>query len=462
MTLCLGLLLPALALCAEEPQQAAPSALLTMSVLKGRLEKTDTVSLTLKDALQMALDENPTVDAAKLGVNMAKHKYQTSLAQMLPDISLSYDITNYEGAVQTFGSQVIDVLRNTYQPQLVFRFPVFQGGKRFFQARSDKKLLQGEQANSRNTTHEILKSTALAYYGFQGQVAALASAQKQFEETEALLQVNTARLEAGAGTRLDVLQSEAQVAKARLGVLTALSSVEKAALNLNELLNLPAFSDAMASENLEDKPLTSLVPDTYSLSALNALALTHRPDLKTLEKQVESVKALRQMAWSILLPEITLQMRTGGVGSSFAGMRSFDQTGANVSFNFKNLGVPAWTLYQQESAHIDMLAKQTQSLQNRIRNEVSQAVLTSLTAKEQVLAAKAQLTAASQAKEDALERLNAGIGRNLDLLDAETQLSEARTALNQSYVTYHSAQVSLIDALGLTSIDTLTQGIPAP
>jgi outer membrane protein TolC len=55
-------------------------------------------------------------------------------------------------------------------------------------------------------------------------------------------------------------------------------------------------------------------------------------------------------------------------------------------------------------------------------------------------------------------RYKAGLGINLDILNAETSLYDARTKLIQAYLNYNQSEVQLLQALGEISPDTLLQG----
>ena len=93
---------------------------------------------------------------------------------------------------------------------------------------------------------------------------------------------------------------------------------------------------------------------------------------------------------------------------------------------------------------------------------VTDAYLKAITADGQIEAARAQLSASEQALSDAIERLKVGVGRNIDVTDAETKLTQVRANLSQAVTDYNLAQVDLVFNLGLASVETLTQGISNP
>ena len=97
--------------------------------------------------------------------------------------------------------------------------------------------------------------------------------------------------------------------------------------------------------------------------------------------------------------------------------------------------------------------------ENKIEREVTEAYLDTLSQEAKLDATQAEIDAAEKAFVFATERLKVGVGKNIDVLTAQTTASEARTHYNDALALYHEAQVNLITALGQASIDTLTSGL---
>ncbi len=430
----------------------------SVQVLRGTLSKTDTVTLTLEEALNIALEKNLPLKSAEANVREAKARYWQRLTEALPDLTLSYNNTHYEGAVQGFGNNIFIVDRKMYQPQLIFRFPVFRGGRTFFQIRSAKQLVQAEKSTTESTRQQILKQTAIAYYELKRRMMEIDVAQKQLSEAESQLDLNQARLDVGVGTRLDLMQSKAQMARAHQQLLEAVRLSETAALQLNDLLDLPAIAAVVPQGS--DPQMQTLVSLDQDVPALLKIAKEHRPEFQTVHHQIRALEELRRLVWSAVLPEIDVQFRTGGVGTSFEAIKHFDEAAYGLTFNFKNLVAPAWMLYKQNSAQLQNLQAQLAALENTVERELAESWLKAKTRQSQIVMAKTELEASELGYQDALERLKVGVGRNIDLLDAETSLTRARSNLNATIQEYNQSHVELVTLVGLASVETLTRGLP--
>jgi outer membrane protein TolC len=453
-------LLPAWSSSIDELDPQLSEDIPEVTVLKGSLSKTDTVSLNLEEALRIAESDNPLLQLAGAQVNEARARYHTRIAEMIPDVEMSYGQANYLGAMQTFTNQVINVDRRSHQPQLVFRFPIFQGGRRIFQLRAAGKSLSAEQANQETSRQQTLRQTATNYYELKRRLEQIAIARQQLEETRSHLDMNTARLEAGVGTRLDVLQSEAQVARAHYQLLEAVRGAEVAALRLNEMLDLPAIAAVVPAE--QGQQMQTLVPMGVDFHRLLAVAHNQRPELKAIGKQIESLQEIRRVVWTSALPEVNLEYRTGRVGANLSDVQTFDETSLALGMKFRNMLASVITLGKENKAQIETMKHRLEATINTIEREVSEAFLLATTKQAQIAAARTEVIASQQALADAIERMHAGVGRNIDVIEAETGLTRARTNLSSTILEYNLAQVDMVYYLGLASVETLTQGIQLP
>ena len=444
-------------LSAPVPQTANDGETLDVELFKASVSNIQQAELTLEQALQMALDANPSLKAAKDRTRQAQDRYQTKLAEMLPDVGVSFSRQHYNGGLQIFGNQVIDVNRTIQQPYLVIKFPLFKGGQDFFQVRSANRLLWAQRATEEATQQNLLRETAVRFYDMKRALSELAISQAQVNNLETHLKLTQARMDAGVGTRLDVLQTQAQLAKARQGWIQATQGVQQAALELNDLLDLPALVQPVPTA--KPAAMTTLIQETTPPEELLQLGKNHRADLTAITRQIEAMKELRKIAFGSLLPEVNLTANIGATGPNLNSTRDFGSNQLAVDLLLRDMGVSVYTRWREKNHQIDELTHQRQAQENTIEKEIRQALLQSLSIKAIVSQIQNEITAAQQAFTDAEERLKVGVGRNVDVLDAETQLSQAQQRLNSAITQYNQAQVNLVAALGNATVDSLTKGV---
>ena len=414
------------------------------------------INLSLKKVLEMVVENNPALKSSHADTQLAKAKYLTSLAQMLPDIKAQYTNTNYNGGFNFLGN-VVNLNYRLTQPQLVFTFPVFQGGRKFLQSRAVKKLADAQVQNEAGVEQKTLENVAILYYELMQRVSEVSIAEKQFEEVQAQLDINQKRLQVGNGTQFDVLQSTAQFEHSKQDLVDALKRAHQAASLLNEQLNLPFM--AITKPDPNDQVAKGLISQTLSPDDLLQIAINHRPEIKSIQAKIASLSVERTMVGTVLLPNVDLTLRTGAMGNNLERMSGFDETSYGITLNLPNFAVSAVTLYKEKSAEIKKWRAEKEKIINQIQREIMETYLDWQAATNKLDAAKAELLAANKALEFATERLKVGVGTNLDVLNAEKSAVQARVNAGNTTLQYNEAQTRLITAIGMADIHALTEGI---
>lgn len=134
---------------------------------------------------------------------------------------------------------------------------------------------------------------------------------------ETLLDLNRRKLEAGAISRLELVQTESAAASRREDVLVAEKAVQEAQRRLKELIVEDAF--AMSDDELVPAGEGALKPVSQGLEESISTALSIRPDYieqkKILERERITLKYAANQAW----PEVDIEASYGfnGLGDSF-------------------------------------------------------------------------------------------------------------------------------------------------
>ena len=135
-----------------------------------------------------------------------------------------------------------------------------------------------------------------------------------------LARVTNDELTAGTGTRLDVAQSNVQLARARQALLPARNDRETARLALLNAIGADEGADVILSDALTT-PATA--PET---AAAIAAARERRPDLRALEIQERSAELLVDAQRDRRLPSVALDFQ-----GDYSGNHSSDLLGAAAS-----------------------------------------------------------------------------------------------------------------------------------
>jgi TolC family type I secretion outer membrane protein len=409
-----------------------------------------TQPMSINDALKLALMQNGTLLKSESELEAAHGIAVQTRAITLPTVRASASYLHTE-AVEDSPYGNAHQPRNQWVGGLRVVQSIYEGG-RLRSARRTATLTR-EQALLRYQTvvADTILGVRAAYYD-----ALLAEQQITVQEASLKLldeQLNNTkkRFDAGAVPRFDLLRAEVEIANARPRLIRARNAHRTARNDLAVLLGYDIPATVM-----EDIPMTltdrlEASPYLPDLPAALARAIAVRPELGALRKE----EALRQEA-------VNVAKATGkpslGVFAGYAGNNSQfrDDFSRAVSGPIAGLELH-WDLWD---GHLTqgkvtearaLLRRAGADLDDQVR-KVEREVRTahsSLIEAREVLDAQAKvLEQADEALRLAGSRYEAGTGTQLDVLNAQTSLTEARSIQAQALHDYALALARLERAVG--------------
>src|SRR5437899_12561514 len=244
-----------------------------LSAREGELVDTSQVSrtatpivLTLKRAIELALQNSKDIQVAKIQARVADHAAQITKAQFLPNLYAGSGAGYSNGIPETPGGRAPSVFNVTYTEQ-VFNEPL----------RGQAKEMQ-EQSNSQklvllDTRNNVITRTAMSYLELGKVQHSLELLRKEGESAEKILQVTQERQ--GEGYELPVEVTKAQLTKAQ--VIERILQLEGREDELEVFLRYQlGLSEA---QSLEVTPEELLGEAEQAGDNLVAVAITHNPGL---------------------------------------------------------------------------------------------------------------------------------------------------------------------------------------
>ena len=285
-------------------------------------------------------------------------------------------------------------------------------------------------------------------------------AAKSVTQVEAQLQRATVLEKAGALGMVDVLRLTSARDNARQALLRARTgnTVAQAALVL--ALDLPAGTPLDVVDDLPDPP-TPLVLDERQASAL---ALRERPELAAARQRIDQARGGRSVAKAALLPSIlavaTYQNTQGQ--ATFQPKQAWF-VGATLSWDLWDWG-KNWNGVKEADAKARQAEIGARSLSEQVAFDAQRRLLEARSAFETIAVARSALQAAEEAYRIQSVRYAEGAATTTDLIDAETDVSRARSGYTQSRYEFFLAQAAVARSVGRlpTAQLTTTSAEPAP
>ncbi len=251
------------------------------------------------------------------------------------------------------------------------------------------------------------------------------------------------RLEVGLVTRTDLFDAKARFKQAEANEISARNNINNSIALLQQIIGTPpqALSPLGESAPLELPRPNDM--DTWVGRALenNTILATYALDLKIRDTEIERQKSAR-------LPVVSLN----------AGHRHTDARGGFASSGITrmliNVKLPLYSrgLINLRTRQAGLIYNQAESRLEQARRTVSTqattAFLTMASRVSQVEALFEAITAGESALEAKTEGFNAGLTTNLDVLDAQRDLSRSRTDYLRARYDYILSVLELEQAVG--------------
>jgi outer membrane protein len=387
-------------------------------------------TLSLDDALRLALQNNGVARAALAESDAADARLAAARANLYPSIDLSSSTTRtrIEG-----GGAIADTTQR--QNGFGLEWLLLDNGQRELRIRQSSRTAEATRQSTRETLRRVLFQTARAYYEVLRRKELLQVADTAVRRAETLLEVAKAQAEVGAAPQKDVLQAEADLANARVQQIQARNALRLAETDLKRLIGWDA-----------QKPLPALTapdappsPDpTLSVEQLWQRARLQRPDLRDAELRLQiSRLGLDAARLNSLL---RLQISARGFREYEPNSRTQGSLSIVASYPLFDGGLTRANLREAE-ASLQSAQFRLQQAERDAYAEVESALLSLREASERLEASKIAVAAAQRNFDAAQESLREGVGTIVEVLTAQLALITAETNLVQA--TYDAAVAEL-------------------
>ena len=429
-------------------------ALCAFGFAKAQTEQTtqNTLTLTLDKALEIALDENPTIKVAAEEIALKKVASKEAWQSLLPEASLNgsldHTIKAAEMKLNDMSFKMGQDGTNTANAGLSINLPLFAPA--VYRAMSMTKTdIELAVEKSRASELDLINQVTNAYYQLMLAQDSYEVLQGSYKLAEDNFNVVNAKYQQGAVSEFDKISAEVQMRSIKPNVISAANAVTLAKLQLKVLMGITADVDIKTDDNLTNYEsmlfANQLKEEDMSLEN-NTTMKQFELNMKLLEKNVKSLK-------TNFMPTLSMSFSYQYQSLYNPNINFFDYTWSNSSSLMFNLSIPLYrasNFTKVKSARIQM----RQLDWNRIDTErkLNMQVVSyrnNMTASsEQVVSNKENVMQAEKAVQIAGKRYEVGKGTVLELNSSQVSLTQAQLTYNQSIYDYLVAKADLDQVLG--------------
>jgi outer membrane protein TolC len=276
------------------------------------------------------------------------------------------------------------------------------------------------------------------------------AATTQQETARALHQQALDLKEGGIIAGIDVLRAEVQLSSQTQRSTIAANEFEKAKLQLARVIGLPL---GQAFEL--DPALPNLPTNDMSVDAAVAVAYQTRPDYKAALERVSAAEASRRSIVGDALPSVRVDANYGEIGLSPADARATFALSGVVNVPIFQGGRVRGRLMEAD-ADIRNRRAEADDLKAAIYYEVRAAFLDLDATSRQLALAGRTRDLANQQMTQARDRFAAGVGSNIEVVQAQDAVAVATEQFIAAQYGYDLAKGALVRGTG-TSEDLLRQ-----
>lgn len=434
-------------------------ALALLAMMATGAKAQDTLRITLQEAIQIALSENPTIKVADQEIQLKKEANREVIWGLLPDVSL---VGNFNHTIekQSFAimGQVMRVgTMNNASGGLTASLPVFAPAlyQSMSLTKTDVKLAMEKARSSRL---DMVNQVTKAFYQLLLAQDGYLVLQKSYKQSEDNFNIVDAKFKQGKVSEYDKISAEVQMRSLKPSVVSAGNGVNLAMLQLKVLLGMESNMPVTVVGNLKDYEMAMF---TRQAQPQPADIIAGNTTLRQLDLNYDMLKKNLKLKYTNFMPTLAL---------------SFQYMYTSMSENWK-IGDYKWNPYSTiglslsiplfkggNFSQVKQAKLQMKQLdQTRINTErqlkmQAQSYLDNMAASsEQVVSNKEAVLQAEKGRTIAEKRYEVGRGTILELNSSEVALTQAQLTYNQSIYDYLVAKADLDLVMGVEDLITIEE-----
>jgi outer membrane protein len=418
---------------------------------------------TLADAIALAYDSNPTLQAQRATQRALDENYVQARSGWRPQLGFQAGVTDTEsrtprdargsGAIDTNGDGVPDTAvplagdgvssRTSGSAGLSFSQPLWTGGRTAAAVSAAEADIMAGRENLRRIEAQILATVIQAYSDVRRDQEGLRIRGENVTVLRRQLEESQARFDVGEITRTDVAQSQSRLAAAQSQYQSAMAQLATSRANYAAVVGQNPGD--LAPEPSLAFLLPSSVDDAFSVAEQNS------PLLRAQQFAEEASRARVAGARAERMPSVSLRTTLGYSGNA----HPYDgdlwsrnlQTQATVTVPLFSGGLTSSRIRQSiERNNVDRINIETQ--RRTVLQSVTQFWNQLTAARANIGSTAEQVRAARIAAEGTRQEQQVGLRTTLDVLNAEQELRNAELAQVSATRDEYVAAASVLAAMG--------------
>lgn len=406
----------------------------------------EAAGMSLNDVLRRTYETNPSLKAARAGLDAAREALPQAQAGWKPVVEAEGSVSRTEldsdPDMGNDGATPKEASVSVVQP-------VFRGGRTVAGIRSANNAIRAAEFGTLTVAQDVLLAAAQAYLDVIRDSAVLELRESDRDVVARQLKASQNRFEVGEVTKTDVSQSQARLARAESELISARGNLRVARAVFSEIVG-------EVPDGLEKKPAVTL-PLPATLDEALAMAEKNNPDIQVARYGYRSADDDADSVFGELLPEVNAFGSFGTEWDSVSGLtdrESAATVGLRASVPLYEAGTIRSRLRQAQHTARQRL-REVEGARRGAAGRIVAAWETLEAARAEITSRRAQVEASRLARDGVRQEADVGERTIIDALDADQEYLDAQVALVAAERNEIVAQFELAAALGLLEPESL-------
>ena len=393
----------------------------------------ETGVFSLGRCISKALESQPDLKIARSNLNISRNSLTKTISSLFPQAKASASYSVWQDNLSASAA-------DDYSAKISLTQNIWDFGKTIDSLRLDVEDRNSGDLFLQDKIREIILSVTQQYYEYLKTKRLAEMDSESLRQSEEHLSQAKDFYQAGIKSRIDVTKAEVQKANDRLSLISAVNKLKIAKLRLGNAIG-------MKQADFEVENTVDTTAFDIGLEYCLERAFRSRPDVLEMESSIRSARInLSSSVRRMFLED----------GSGIQAKAEYDFHPEGSSWNAGvGISIPLFTGFSNISGlntareNLSIALERKKSLELSVRLEVEQAYLTMQEKKESIDAAAEGLRNAEENFSLAQGRYLSGIGSMIELADAQTTLTGAKTNHINSLYDYAESVASLRKSAGL-------------
>ncbi len=435
--------------------------------------------LTIEKAVETALERNHTLMSAQYDLSASKWGQWNAVTNYLPKARLTSTATQIDNETLLRANAAVDFIKlgagaipgippgaldnikpfaykNSYATDFTVVQPVFNGGLEVVGIWAANAQKDRSEYTFEDTEQDVVARVKVAYLNILKTQELVALSSESVDRTRRYLETTRRRAELGSRTQTDVLRWEVQLSADEANLITAKNYLELAKLQMNDLLGIDINTQFEFEKIVRADSSTAAVTTVSRLVAAGIDTTRVTPDLLATHPSMLMLDATLNLAstgiskaWTNFLPQVNLVYKYGWEQNGSLALDGIRPWALTLSFQypiFSSFG--DFTSLEKSYAEYHRTEEQVESYKTGITMMATNAQLNVAAALKKIETTHKGYQQAIDVLNSVTRRYDSGGASNLDLIDAQTAYTSAKTGYISAVYDYYISEIQFARAIG--------------